>query len=141
MTAASVAELPDDPVELHTRLLRNTAPGAPADVQVLKSAASLLGGSPTTPAVRAALFRMCSTLPGVISDGPARDELNRPGVQVHLERTIPHSQGARIRVVMIVAPDTARILQLEMFMVGEKSTPMIYVRSGYVHSIGDVPAS
>ena len=50
-------------------------------IEDLNTIVSLLD-TPVAPGVRAALYRVASSLPGVVYDGPARDPLGRAGVAV-----------------------------------------------------------
>jgi hypothetical protein len=71
--------------------------------ELLMTITSLLT-APVPPAVRAALYRLAATLPGVVYDGRARDALGRAGVEVQLGHG---SAGWR----MIFDPNTGELLQ------------------------------
>jgi hypothetical protein len=55
-------------------------------IEDLNTIASLLA-TPVAPGVRAALYRVAASLPGVEYDGPARDPLGRAGVAVSVGRS------------------------------------------------------
>jgi hypothetical protein len=105
-------------------------PAETAD-QVLQTAESLMS-SPVPASVRAALYRLVATLPGVRYDGPARDALGRPGVAVSIA-----TSGEANR--MIFDPRTGALL-------GESSTTRLstavvsVVAAAAVRSVDAVPA-
>ncbi|MGW0435158.1 CU044_5270 family protein [Micromonospora sp. NPDC003197] len=88
ISLAEIQQLPADPVQLRAWGVRrfvgpgNTTKPEDTDAQAADLAMSLLGSLPTTPAVRAAAFRLLAGLPGTRNAGPAQDALGRAGVRI-----------------------------------------------------------
>lgn len=66
---------------------------------------------PTSPQLRAALFRVLAGLPGVRLLGPLRDRLGRRGIAVAVT---PKGGPARVREELLFDPATSNVLQTEV---------------------------
>ncbi|WP_336204941.1 CU044_5270 family protein [Nonomuraea sp. LPB2021202275-12-8] len=83
-------------------------------------AATLLSTAPAPPTVRAAVFRMLATQPGVRAEGRATDPLGRTGtvISLPLETTVPlglytaPKQLGTYRRQLVISPDTGRLLAI-----------------------------
>ncbi|HMG62089.1 MAG TPA: CU044_5270 family protein, partial [Streptosporangiaceae bacterium] len=85
LSAAGLRALPADPARLRNLILRgwNRFEGVDREEYLFEFTPGLLT-LPVTPAVRAALYRMLASLPGVKSLGPVTDAGGRAGVAVAL---------------------------------------------------------
>ncbi|MFB4305688.1 CU044_5270 family protein [Actinomadura sp. GTD37] len=143
MTPRQIAELPTRPDALEKRLLdlrgrwhAVSSDGEPEEpIRALRGqeriralsdvAGTLLSTAPAPPAVRAAVFRMLASLPGVTVEGPATDPLGRPGTAISLPLkttaplglfTAPKQLGA-YRRQFIVAPGAGSLLAIRDLVV------------------------
>jgi hypothetical protein len=94
-----VATLPSGTAQLRARL-EELAPHQ----DLFRVIGGLLSISPVTPQVRAALYRVLATVPGVDLLGPGRDARGRAGTWV------AHDDGTT-RWKLLLDPDTGRLLQ------------------------------
>lgn len=141
------AELPADPVALKRFIEHHFEGGKPtADATFDFAGTFLQAGAP--PAVRAALYQLIESLPGVESLGSLTDQLGRQGTGVGYT-----SHG--IRDVLIFDPSTSAVLEREGVVVdpaavvtgpgeapvhaGEVWNYTVYVESGVVSSITALP--
>jgi hypothetical protein len=101
-------QLPTDPATL----LSMMSAGLPTRGQgVFDQAGSILGGSPASPALRAALFKALGKLPGVKVVGTVTDANGRKGTEI----VFPGSQSTD---AVIVDPNTATVLQTVAWQTG-----------------------
>ena len=108
------SSLPNDPVALRAKLSSQVASeGVPTNVGVFLRVGLLLGRADASPELRAALFRVASTLPGIDAVAARTDPLGRDGVGVRMRYM---ESGARISVVLVFDPRTSRVLSQEQFL-------------------------
>jgi hypothetical protein len=105
----------------------NVTRGGQSAIAVLRSIDALLS-TPVPSPVRAALFRVASTLPGIMYEGKVRDALGRPGVAVSVGR------GAN-RVRLIFDSQSGALLANE-----EGRISKTVVAQGVAKSIRSLPA-
>lgn len=104
VTTEQVMALPADPMRLKKALQGWARRGGyPADEEFLYTqATSLLSQLPTTPQLRAALYRMLASLPSVKNIGTTADPLGRVGTGIELDGTsqiiIEESSGRLLAV-------------------------------------------
>jgi hypothetical protein len=140
--------LPVDPGALQQFIVRHFEGGAASAGATFQFAGTFLqSGAP--PEVRAALYRMIESLPGVESLGPMTDKLGRHGVGVGFTQY-------GVRDVLIFDPATSAVLEREgivadpsevkmppgsaRFSVGAVINYTVYEASGVVNSITAVPS-
>lgn len=140
------ASLPTDPAALEKFIERQYESGATDDAGTFHFAGTFLqSGAP--PNVRAALYRLIASLPGVEWLGPMTDRLGRLGVGVGYT-------GYGIRDVLIFDPATSAVLEREGVAVaylspavtrepaiwpGEVVNYTVYAKSAVVNSITALP--
>jgi hypothetical protein len=108
--AVQASTLPASPAALQRAIVRRFEHGHSRPSATFVYAATFLNaGSP--PALRAALYRVIESLPGVQNLGPARDRLGRPGQLIGLV-----TAGARTE--LIFDPATTSVLEEETVAVG-----------------------
>jgi hypothetical protein len=120
---ADVQNLPTDPAAL-TRLAEQRATSEGVHDQRVEARTEqarralaanqlvlLLTTTPVPPKVRAAAFRALADMPGIRSEGKARDGRGRPGVAFSL--SIPDST-ARTSIRLIIDPATSQVLSEEV---------------------------
>ncbi|WUI00317.1 CU044_5270 family protein [Spirillospora sp. NBC_00431] len=138
MTTRQIAELPTEPAALENVLLGlkdhwhavSKDGEAPEPIRALKGqeriraltdvAGTLLSTAPASPGVRAAVFRMLASQPGVKAEGRTTDPLGRTGtvVSLPLKTTTPlglytaPKQLGTYRRQFIVNPDTGTLLAI-----------------------------
>ncbi len=142
--------LPTDPAALEQRIRQDTAgAGESADAEVWVTVRDMLLSPISPPALRAALYQVAASLPGVEYLGTTTDRLGRSGVAVAL----PHGDAthARTREVMIFDPKTGLLLEsaqialdpaqygLPASMKGAVVEWDLWVQSGVVDGIGVRP--
>jgi hypothetical protein len=146
-------------------------PGLPTQPAALKQAIASRLGDPASnpsdmfldagmalnadapPALRAALFRMMETLPGITDLGPMRDPLGRPGIGIGLiQHPLPSRwvrrgklrvriSGYRESLMMIISPRTGAVLAEAVGLTrslhgpGPRMNPSTNVTAGIVNSI------
>ncbi|MEU5868057.1 CU044_5270 family protein [Nonomuraea sp. NPDC047529] len=114
VTTKQVMDLPADPAALK-KVLQQWArqAGQQSDEALFAEAVSLLSQLPTTPRIRAALYRMLADLPGVQNLGRISDPLGRVGTGIEL-------QGGVQRIVIDEA--SGRPLAMEDRLDGDELT-------------------
>jgi hypothetical protein len=101
--------LPTEPTALEARLRGAIDGSGPDDdTELWEIVKGLLGGTPASPDLRAALWQVAATIPGVESVGSTTDALGRPGVA--LERTSDYQGWGTDRLV--VDTTTGRLLEV-----------------------------
>lgn len=141
--AVHASKLPTDPAALQRAIVRRFEHGHSRPSATLVYAATFLNaGSP--PALRAALYRVIESLPGVQNLGPMTDRLGRHGHGIGLV-----SSGTRNE--LIFNPASTAVLERRMVAVGpaqpgNNMDPVgtllqytLYVREGVVGSITATP--
>ncbi|EHN12672.1 hypothetical protein PAI11_04400 [Patulibacter medicamentivorans] len=104
----SLRDLPTDREALRAILRRVAAESdVPVDVGIFEQAATLLMETGSSPRLRAALFDVMATIPGVALDGTARDPLGRAGTSVSIDSDYT---GARQRDTLIFVERAAQPL-------------------------------
>ena len=107
-------------------------------IEDLNTIASLLS-TPVTPAVRAALYRVAASLPGVAYDGSARDGLGRKGIEV----SVGNGDGG---IRMIFDPRTGALRQSTMLpgntglRIGFTGLTQTIAAQGVAASLDSLPA-
>jgi len=98
--------LPTDPQELREKLVEDDRENGTEGDSVFEAVGRLLSETGASPKLRAALFEVAASLPGVAGVGVTRDPLGRSGVAV--EQT---GDGRSIRLVF--DPSTSVLLSIE----------------------------
>lgn len=106
LSYAQLQRLPADPAKLG-EVVRQRAAGtsntlAFEEFQVI---GDLLRASPIRPRVRAGLYTILSTMPGITYDGRVTDPLGRPGIEVSVAQHPGHDPA-----ILIFDPHTAQLL-------------------------------
>jgi hypothetical protein len=143
------ADLPTDPARLEQFIVRHFE-GGPEDVAATFDFAGTFLQAGAPPHVRAALYRLIQSLPGIEWLGPMTDRLGRHGTGVGFTEY-------GVRDVLIFNPATTAVLEREgiaidpaqidmppgqaRFSAGEVINYTVYEASGVVNSIGAVPAA
>ncbi|WP_320668491.1 CU044_5270 family protein [Patulibacter defluvii] len=140
----SVRELPADRERLRETLRRVAAASdVPVDVGIFEQAATLLMEAGPSPRLRAALFDVMATIPGVRLDGTARDPRGRSGTAVSIDSDYT---GRRQRDTLIFVESSARplahvtrLLEPSPLFDGDLIEQTVVVSSGDVRQIGARP--
>ena len=144
------ADLPTDPARLEQFIVRHFEGSAREDVAATFDFAGTFLQAGAPPQVRAALFRLIQSIPGIEWLGPMTDRLGRHGIGVGFTEY-------GVRDVLIFDPATTAVLEREgiavdpaqihmppgeaRFSAGEVINYTVYRASGVVNSIGAVPAA
>jgi hypothetical protein len=144
------ADLPTDPARLEQFIVRHFEGGGREDVAATFDFAGTFLQAGAPPQVRAALFRLIQSTPGIEALGPMTDRLGRHGFGVGFTEY-------GVRDVLIFDPATTAVLEREgiavdparidmapgeaRFSAGEVINYTVYKASGVVNSIGAVPSS
>lgn len=144
------ADLPTDPARLEQFIVRHFEGGGREDVAATFDFAGTFLQAGAPPHVRAALYRLIQSIPGIESLGPMTDRLGRHGIGVGFTQY-------GVRDVLIFDPATTAVLEREgiavdpsqidvppgwaRFRTGEVINYTVYVASGVVNSITAVPSS
>jgi len=144
------ADLPTDPARLEQFIVRHFEGGAREDVAATFDFAGTFLQAGAPPHVRAALFRLIQSIPGIEWLGPMTDRLGRHGTGVGFTQY-------GVRDVLIFDPATTAVLEREgiavdpaqidmppgeaRFSAGEVINYTVYEASGVVNSIGAVPSA
>ncbi|WP_020519335.1 CU044_5270 family protein [Catelliglobosispora koreensis] len=122
LTAEQIRALPSDPDALRAWLLgiiekQNLPRGNPVETgeSLFDAVLTLVLGTPVTPAVRAAAFRVLAGVPGIRSLGTVTDAKGRSGVAVSVDRndTVEEQRadsGGPMEVSLLFDPDTGAVL-------------------------------
>jgi hypothetical protein len=132
----ALSHLPTDPTRLSAQLRAEAAPGLDERVQTMQTAASLLAGAPASAQLRAALFTVCSRLPGVTNDGTTKDAVGRTGLRLRLA---VGAAGGFDGFEMVVDPAAGQILETDLLERNQVIRRVEYLATGYVHTLGDRP--
>jgi hypothetical protein len=144
-----LSNYPTDPAKLKQRLERRTpgtlesAPRGNADTFVIIG--DLLRYTYAPPAVRSALYKVASQLPGVQLIGPTHDQLGRPGIGVAYGLPQPQGRASKnLSNELIFDPKTSTLLATQWVVVhkfngapfppGTVINSTAYVASGVVNS-------
>jgi hypothetical protein len=146
---AQVAQLPTDPAALQRFIAAHFQGGQAIPGATFEFAGTFLQ-SGARPEVRAALYRLIESLPGIEALGPMTDKLGRHGVGVGFTEY-------GVRDVLIFDPVTSAVLEREGVVVepsqvtvppgmahyrlGEVINYTVYLASGVVNSITAVPSA
>ncbi|MGH3402392.1 MAG: CU044_5270 family protein [Streptosporangiaceae bacterium] len=104
--------LSSDPVVLRRQLeVGHAASLGPAETMVAVS--DLYNEQAVGPAIRAAVMRLVSTLPGLRFDGTTTDRAGRRGIGVSIESDL---SGLPTRYILIFDPDTGQLLDSEQVL-------------------------
>ena len=144
------ADLPTDPARLEQFIVRHFEGGGREDVAATFDFAGTFLQAGAPPQVRAALFRLIQSIPGIEWLGPMTDRLGRHGTGVGFTQY-------GVRDVLIFDPATTAVLEREgiavdpaqidvppgeaRFSAGEVINYTVYEASGVVNSIGAVPSA
>ncbi|MFC9325959.1 hypothetical protein [Kitasatospora sp. NPDC057015] len=122
-----VERLPTDPAQLLALMNSSSQyPGA----SVFQQVGTLLGGAPTGPEQRAALFKALARVAGVKVVGTARDGAGRTGTKLVID-----DFGVAVDS-MIVDPATSTVLETLQSTPGQPDQPLTYLSVGLVDKIG-----
>lgn len=133
--------LPTDPDELRDVIeAREIVGGPPGDAETFTIIGDLLRETYGSPALRAALYEVAASLPGVQLIGNAADASGRPGIAV------AYSKG-EARIELVFDPQTAELLgETTVATNGDSGVPVgsvvssvAYLSSGVVDSTHDRP--
>ena len=143
------ADLPTDPARLEQFIVRHFE-GGPEDVAATFHFAGTFLQAGAPPQVRAALYRLIQSIPGIQALGPMTDRLGRRGTGVGFTEY-------GVRDVLIFDPATSAVLEREgiavdparidvppgqaRFSAGEVINYTVYAASGVVNSIAAVPSA
>ena len=143
------ADLPTDLARLEQFIVRHFEGGGREDVAATFAFAGTFLQEGAPPQVRAALYRLIQSLPGIEALGPMTDRLGRHGTGVGFTEY-------GVRNVLIFDPATSAVLerkgiavdpaQIDLapgqarFRAGEVINYTVYAASGVVNSIGAVPS-
>ena len=132
LSARGLLALPPDPGRLKALIMTEWDPKTWGSAQsYLFQVTPLIMTMPVTPAVRAALYQMLASLPGVQSLGQVRDADGQPGVAVALsgsyshcgqENPMPSGESARewtflscvVQQRLVISPDTGLPMAQEL---------------------------
>ncbi len=89
---------------------------------------------PTSPQLRAALFRVLAGLPGVQLLGRQRDRLGRSGIAV----AVTHGNPERVRAELLFDPATSNLLQTQTVLLGNATPAQADERSAPTLPVGTV---
>jgi hypothetical protein len=144
------ADLPTDPARLEQFIVRHFEGGGREDVAATFHFAGTFLQAGAPPQVRAALYRLIQSIPGIQALGPMTDRLGRHGIGVGFTEY-------GVRDVLIFDPATSAVLEREgiavdparidmppgqaRFRAGEVINYTVYAASGLVNSIGAVPSA
>jgi len=144
------ADLPTDPARLEQFIVRHFEGGAREDVAATFHFAGTFLQAGAPPHVRAALFRLIQSIPGIEWLGQMTDRLGRHGIGVGFTQY-------GVRDVLIFDPATTAVLEREgiavdpaqidvppgeaRFSAGEVINYTVYTSSGVVNFIGAVPSA
>jgi hypothetical protein len=139
--------LPTDTAPLTRALEEDVASqNVPEAVAVFLRTGELLARSDAPPALRAALYRVASRLPGVELIGETTDPEGRTGVAVGMTY---EESGSAVRVLMVFEPDTSVLLAQERILLepaswvdaspGTRLSFVAYLASGRTDSVDVVP--
>lgn len=116
-----LSKYPTDPAKLKQRLERRNLPqfSAPrGDADTFLIIGELLSYSYAPPAVRSALYKVASQLPGVQLIGPTHDQLGRPGIGVAYGLPQPQGRASKnLSNELIFDPKTSTLLATEWVVV------------------------
>jgi len=101
-----LARLPTDPQELRRMLIEDDREQDTEGDSVFEAVGRLLSETDASPKLRAALFEVAASLPGVSEVGVTKDPLGRPGVAVEQQE-----RGVALRLVF--DPSTSALLSIE----------------------------
>jgi hypothetical protein len=123
-----------------------TSENLPEAVAVFNRVGELLSRSDAPPALRAALYRVASRLPGVELIGETTDPEGRAGVAVGMTY---EESGSAVRVLMVFEPDTSVLLAQERILLepaswvdappGTRLSFVAYLASGRTDSVDAAP--
>lgn len=127
-------QLPLDPDALRSAIVQRFEGGKANNAATLQFAGTFLQPD-AAPQLRAALYRMIATLPGVVSLGPKTDVLGRAGVGVSISE---HGN----RTQLIFDPESSAVLQEQLVgSDGHVSHYLAYSTSGIVNSAKTIPTN
>jgi hypothetical protein len=138
-----VASLPTNPNALRDELEGQVASeDLPLDIAVFLRIGELLGRGDAPPELRAGLYRVASTLPGIELTGPIADPLGREGVGVSMSYT---DAGAAVRVQLAFDDETSVLLSREEILLepaswvdakpGSRVEFIAFVASGRIRTV------
>lgn len=142
------AFLPTDPDRLE-RLLQEYAKtkDPPAESMMFNQLEDLLTNPYVSAALRSAAYRVLARMNGIDLRGPMRDPMGRPGTAIDF----PAGSTGDMRYRLIIDPATGAVLAEETLLgqpndevAGAQGTVLaqvVYVRSGWVDSVGSRPAA
>src|SRR5205823_1270687 len=127
LTYRDLLALPTSERALDDRLTKLLPPAGGASLarEKVEAVAELLGGNPTRPAARAALYRVLAGLRGLELQGPVRDPYGQRGLGLAV-------RDAAGKTVVIVDPASAAVLGLERITL--RRLPYVDARPGSVIS-------
>jgi hypothetical protein len=143
---SGVTGLPANPAALGQFIVRHFEGGQPDNVATFQFAGTFLQAG-ARPQVRAALYRLIGSLPGIQSLGPMTDRLGRHGIGIGLT-----DEYFGVRNVLIFDPATSAVLEREGVVanpakvaanlpVGAVINATVYETSGVTDSLTTGPAS
>ncbi|MFN2544790.1 MAG: CU044_5270 family protein [Actinomycetota bacterium] len=123
-----LANLPTDPDKLRELIEdRKVEGGPPGNAETFTIIGDMLRETYAPPALRAALYRIVSDLPGVEYVGPVTDDLGRQGVAV----AFPESDSG-VRQELIFDQDTAVLLGERTVIVDATDSPAMHEGAGTI---------
>lgn len=136
ITMRNVGDLPTSKKALEARLRKRFAelpdPDKEFDLYLWQTTVDLMT-APTTPGTRAAVFRVLADQPGIVSEGEVEDAAGRTGVGL----AVKSDDGYRFRLV--VAEDTAELLEYTVSEKGEDVSRVTFEESGWTDELGKRP--
>ena len=115
-----LSNYPTDPAKLKQRLEKRKLgdPAPPGNADTFLTIGELLRYSYAPPAVRSALFKVASQLPGVKLIGPTHDQLGRPGIGVAYGLPQPQGRASKnLSDELIFDPKTSTLLATQWVVV------------------------
>lgn len=115
LTFRQFQALPLDPAQLAAVMRREVRSerfpaGKATDERMFDISTQLLKLDPVTPAVRAAVFRVLATIPGVSLTGPVTDPLGRTGYGITLNEGSRGEPPGTVDETLVIDPGTGAVL-------------------------------
>jgi len=143
LEAFPYGQLPSDPDELRERvrgLAEASHPWPRTDAQMFVVIGDLLRDPLTPPDVRASLFGLAATLPGIQLLGEMRDEVGREGIAVSMTHWWVEQH------IIIFDPQTSALLEertVRHLPYGDTPAPIVWSRTTYLEAsvVPELPAN
>lgn len=139
----------DDATALAMAIERDTNDQIPAGAHLAAAVAHLFAEQPVPPSVRAKLWRLLATLPGMTHRGDLTDRVGRKGTAVTLDDD-GSAHGLPQQYLFIIEPATGQLLEFDNVLTidpGALNVPIpailsltVYLQHGYTHTGETRPA-